>query len=131
MDKKPIEDLKPRLEGMPVLIALILFAALATHGQTILTDPVGDASGHHDAIAISGGFTRSNLYLTATFQPGSFDRNLFGFTFGLDTDQIPSSGVQVPPALRRPVSRALRGGTVRPVRDGTAARLRGTVPLSG
>jgi hypothetical protein len=72
------------------------FIASPLHAQTIITDPAGDASGHPDVIAISGGYTRSNLYLTATFRSGSLNRTNLGFMFGLDTDLHPNTGVKPP-----------------------------------
>jgi len=92
-DEKPVSNLQRLAKRIPVLFTVILAARLPTYGQTILTDPVGDASGNHDAIAISGGFARSNLYLTATFQPGSLDRNRLAFIFGFDTDQNAATAI--------------------------------------
>jgi hypothetical protein len=71
-------------------IALLAGAACAT----IITDPVGDASGHADVVAISGSYDHTSLFLSAQFEAGTLDRNNFAFFFGLDTDENPATGEQ-------------------------------------
>lgn len=62
----------------------------------VVNDPIGDASGHADAISISGRFSNGYLYLTANFKPGSLNSANLGFTFGLDLDRNTATGVQPP-----------------------------------
>ena len=91
---------KDRFKGVVRTCCCFLIAsALAgqsLNGQTVISDAVGDALGHADAIAISGGVARSNLYLTATFQNGTLNRTNLGFMFGLDTDRNPNTGTGPP-----------------------------------
>ena len=56
-------------------------------------DPIGDASGTHDVIEINGGFTPSNVILSADFNTGTLNIENLGFIFGLDIDEDASTGL--------------------------------------
>ncbi len=62
----------------------------------LVTDPVGDATGHADAVSISARFARGNLFLTANFSEGSLNPTNVAFIFGFDVDQNPATGVPPP-----------------------------------
>jgi hypothetical protein len=86
---------KQRPSYCPAVNRLFFLAAFATvtthlHAQTILIDP--PSASFLDADAISGGFSRSNLYLTVSFRNGTFNSTNLGFSFGLDTDEDPLTG---------------------------------------
>jgi hypothetical protein len=65
----------------------------------LVNDPAGDASGHADAVSISGRYSGGNLYLTANFSDGSLNPTNLGFIFAFDVDQNPATGVQPPAAF--------------------------------
>jgi hypothetical protein len=80
---------------MKCLIALGAMALLAKSVfATIITDPVGDASGHADVVVLSGVYNHTSLFLSAQFQPGTLDSTNLAFFIGLDTDQNPATGEQ-------------------------------------
>ena len=80
---------------MKCLIAVGAMAVLATSAfATTITDPVGDASGHADVVALSGVYSQTSLFLFAQFQPGTLDPTNLAFFIGLDTDENPATGEQ-------------------------------------
>ena len=80
---------------MKCLIALGAMALLAESAfATIITDPVGDASGHADVVALSGVYNHTSLFLSAQFHPGTLDPNNLAFFIGLDTDENLATGEQ-------------------------------------
>ena len=80
---------------MKCLIALGAMALLANSAfATTITDPVGDASGHADVVALSGVYSQTSLFLFAQFQPGTLDPTNLAFFIGLDTDENPATGEQ-------------------------------------
>src|SRR5207253_115703 len=58
---------------MKCLIALGAALLANSAFATIITDPVGDASGHADVVALSGAYSRTSLFLSAQFQPDTLD----------------------------------------------------------
>jgi hypothetical protein len=77
------------------LFLLFSITPIPINATTIITDPSGDANPYiHDILSISGGFDSSNLYLEATFQPGTFNPSNLGFLWGLDTDLDSGTGGQ-------------------------------------
>ena len=79
------------------LAAICLAAGLVRAVDAgLVNDPIGDASGHPDAISISGRFSGGNLFLTAAFSNGTLNPTNLGFMFGFDLDRNPSTGVQPP-----------------------------------
>ena len=80
---------------MKCLIALGAMALLANSAfATTITDPVGDASGHADVVALSGVYNQTSLFLSAQFQAGTLDPTNLAFFIGLDTDENPATGEQ-------------------------------------
>ena len=80
---------------MKCLIALGAMALLAKSAfATIITDSVGDASGHADVVALSGVYSQTSLFLFAQFQPGTLDPTNLAFFIGLDIDENPATGEQ-------------------------------------
>ena len=80
---------------MKCLIALGAMALLAKSAfATIITDPVGDASGHADVVALSGVYNQTSLFLSTQFQPGTLDPTNLAFFIGLDIDENPATGEQ-------------------------------------
>jgi opacity protein-like surface antigen len=85
---------------MKCLIALGAMALLANSAfATTITDPVGDASGHADVVALSGAYSQTSLFLSAQFQPGTLDPTNLAFFIGLDTDENPATGEPSQPFL--------------------------------
>ena len=75
---------------MKCLIALGAMALLAKPAfATTITDPVGDATGHADVVALSGVYNQTSLFLSAQFQPGTLDPTNLAFFIGLDIDENP------------------------------------------
>lgn len=64
--------------------------------QLVVLDPTGDSSGNHDLTSFSGGFDAGNIFLGATFSPGTLDQATISFLFGLDTDLNAETGVGEP-----------------------------------
>jgi hypothetical protein len=90
-----LTNVMARGNRMKRLIALGAMALLAKSAfATIITDPVGDASGHADVVALSGVYNQTTLFLSAQFQPGTLDPTSLAFFIGLDTDQNPATGEQ-------------------------------------
>ncbi len=87
---------------MPAIAFPLVFAVVnslvstTAYAQTTLFDPINDASGFHDITSISGGYTHTNMILTANFRAGTLHPNNLGFTIGLDTDLNASTGTQPP-----------------------------------
>ena len=78
---------------MKCLTALKAMALLANSAfATTIADPVGDASGHADVVALSGAYNQTSLFLSAQFQPGTLDPTNLAFFIGLDTDENPATG---------------------------------------
>lgn len=79
-----------------IVVGLFLWFSITPipiNATTIINDPLGDAYlNTHDILSISGGFDSTSLFLTATFQPGTFNPDNLGFLWGLDTDLNSSTG---------------------------------------
>jgi hypothetical protein len=83
-----------------ILAIALLFGGLAAASplvaQTTIPDPINDASGWPDIVSVSGGFTTTNLLVTAHFRPGTLSPANLGFLIGLDTDLNANTGTQPP-----------------------------------
>ena len=76
-----------------IVMYLCLAIVPTLSSATTLVDTMGDAT-NFDILSITGEFNSTSLFLSATFQPGTFDSNNMGFLFGLDTDLNLGTGVQ-------------------------------------
>ena len=99
---------KPRLispqRGLSFTVVLTAIAGLLTTGapaQTFFSDPSGDSRPSEplslpipDVIAVGGGYDANWVYLSAVFQPGTLNHRDLGFTFDLDVDQNPLTGLR-------------------------------------
>jgi hypothetical protein len=84
---------RSRFHFRGVAAAALALACLAGRaGATTLVDPIGDSTSH-DIASATGTYGGTRWTLGATFAPGTLDLGDFGFAFGLDVDEDPTTGV--------------------------------------
>lgn len=74
------------------LLLALLAPSFAT-ATTIISDPIGDAGLGPDIVSIAGGYDATNLYLSASFAPGTLNLSNLSLWFLLDTDTNTATGL--------------------------------------
>jgi hypothetical protein len=85
----------PSIDRRAIRCAVAVLAALALVGPTqaaTIVDPAGDSTSQ-DIVSVTGVYDAHALHLSASFVSGTLDPAALGFTFGLDTDEDPGTGL--------------------------------------
>jgi hypothetical protein len=77
-----------------VLGILLATAGIPVHAAFVANDPVGDSTivGAPDIVSIIGSYDSNYVYISGSFDPGSFNPANVGLLIGLDTDRNRNTG---------------------------------------